>query len=85
MNTPDTLSAALREGNGIGALPMPSAVPALKSGTLVRVPGHQLRQLTTYVLYPARQYIGAKNRPVCWAFARGVVPQALAADQTELI
>ncbi|WP_206996006.1 LysR family transcriptional regulator [Trinickia mobilis] len=84
VNLPDALSGALREGKGIGALPMPSAVPALKSGELVRVlPDHQLQRLTAYALYPSRQYLDAKIVTFV-EFLREVVPQALAADQAEL-
>ncbi|WP_207000560.1 LysR family transcriptional regulator [Trinickia mobilis] len=84
VNLPDALSAALQEGEGIGALPMPSAVPALKSGSLVRVlPDHQLQKLTAYVLYPSRQYLSAKIVTFV-EFLREVVPQALAADQAAL-
>lgn len=84
VNIPDALSVALREGKGIGALPMPSAVPALKSGSLVRVlPDHQLQQLTAYVLYPSRQYLSAKIGTFV-EFLREAVPQALATDQAAL-
>lgn len=84
VNIPDVLGAALREGKGIGALPMTAAVPALKSGSLVRVlPGHQLQELTAYVLYPSRQYLDAKIGTFV-EFLRNLVPQALAADQAAL-
>jgi hypothetical protein len=80
VNLADALSAALRESKGVGALPMSSAVPALRSGSLVRVlPGYHLQKLTAYVLYPSRQYLDAK----VWTFVeflREVVPQALVAD-----
>jgi DNA-binding transcriptional LysR family regulator len=84
VNIPDALSVALQEGKGIGALPMPSAVPALKSGSLVRVlPGHQLHELTAFVLYPSRPYVSAKIGTFV-EFLREAVPQALASDQAAL-
>ncbi|MEX3967557.1 LysR family transcriptional regulator [Paraburkholderia sp. EG286B] len=84
VNTPDALVTALRECRGIGALPMPSAVPALKSGVLVRVlPRYQLQTLNAYVVYPSRQYLSAKAGTFV-EFLREVVPQALAADHTAL-
>jgi len=84
VNIPDGLSAALREGKGIGAMPISSAVPALKNSSLVRVlPGHQLQRLTAYVLYSSRQYLDAKIGTFV-EFLRDTVPQALAADQATL-
>lgn len=84
VNVPDALNAALLASKGIGALPMQSAVPALKSGVLARVlPGHQLQRLTAYVVYPSRQYLSAKVGTFV-EFLRDVVPQALAADETAL-
>jgi DNA-binding transcriptional LysR family regulator len=81
VNIPDALRAALQEGKGIGALPISSAIPALKSGSLIRVlPGYQLHKLTAYVLYPSRQYLSAKIGTFV-EFLREVVPRALAADQ----
>jgi DNA-binding transcriptional LysR family regulator len=84
VNIADALGAALRESKGIGALPMTSAVPALRSGSLVRVlPGYQLQKLTVYVLYPSRQYLDAKIGTFV-EFLREVMPQALVADQAAL-
>jgi DNA-binding transcriptional LysR family regulator len=84
VNLPDALGTALRECKGIGALPMPSAVAALKSGSLVRVlPEYQLQTLNAYVVYPSRQYLSAKVGTFV-EFLREVVPQALAADHAAL-
>ena len=84
VNIPDALSTALRECKGIGALPMSSAAPALKSGSLVRVlPDYQLQTLTAYVVYPSRQYLSAKVGTFV-EYLRETVPQALAADHAAL-
>jgi DNA-binding transcriptional LysR family regulator len=84
VNIADALGAALREGKGIGALPMSTAVPALRHGTLVRVlPEHRLQTLTAYAMYPSREYLDAKIRTFV-DFLREVVPQNLAADEAAL-
>ncbi|MFD1561091.1 LysR family transcriptional regulator [Paraburkholderia silviterrae] len=84
VNVPEVLGTVLQEGKGIGALPMPSAVPLLKSGALARVlPNHQLQKLTGYVQYPSRQYLDAKVRTFV-EFLREIVPPALASDHAAL-
>jgi DNA-binding transcriptional LysR family regulator len=84
VNIPDALGTALSEDRGIGALPMSSAVPALKSGSLVRVlPDYQLQTLTAYVVYPSRQYLSAKIGTFV-EYLRETVPAALAADHAVL-
>ncbi|KAA1003682.1 LysR family transcriptional regulator, partial [Paraburkholderia panacisoli] len=84
MNLPDALSAALREGVGIGALPTPTAMPALSSGALVRVmPEYRLQKLNAYALYASRQYLDAKIRTFV-DFLREAVPKALAEDEAAL-
>ncbi|MBC8745983.1 DNA-binding transcriptional LysR family regulator [Paraburkholderia sp. WC7.3g] len=84
VNAIDALSVALRAGVGIGSLPMATAMPALRSGALVRVlPDYQLQNLTAYVLYASRQYLDAKIGTFVH-FLREAVPQALAADKTAL-
>ncbi|RQR40238.1 LysR family transcriptional regulator [Burkholderia sp. Bp9143] len=84
VNVPDALGAALRDGIGIGALPLSTALPALRSGVLARVlPEYQLQTLTAYVLYPSRQYLDAKIRTFV-DFLREYVPEALDADKVAL-
>jgi DNA-binding transcriptional LysR family regulator len=84
MNLPDALSVALREGVGIGALPMSTVLPALHSGALVRVlPEYRLQKLTAYALYASRQYLDAKIRTFM-EFLREAVPKALAEDEAAL-
>ncbi|MGF6915854.1 DNA-binding transcriptional LysR family regulator [Paraburkholderia sp. 40] len=84
VNAIEALSVALREGVGIGSLPMATALPALRSGALIHVlPDYQLQKLTAYVLYASRQYLDAKIKTFV-DFLREVVPQALAADHAAL-
>ncbi|MFL9998222.1 LysR family transcriptional regulator [Paraburkholderia sediminicola] len=84
VNVADALAVALREGVGIGALPMATALPALRSGALIRVlPDYHLQKLTAYVLYASRQYLDAKIRTFV-EFLREFVPEALMADQAAL-
>jgi DNA-binding transcriptional LysR family regulator len=75
---------AIREGMGIGVLPMSSALPALRAGTLVRVlPQYTMQELTVFALYPSRQYLDAKIRT--WIeFLRETMPAKLAADAESL-
>jgi DNA-binding transcriptional LysR family regulator len=84
MNLPDALGVALRAGAGIGALPMSTVLPALHSGTLIRVlPEYRLQKLTAYALYASRQYLDAKIKTFM-DFLREAVPKALAEDEAAL-
>jgi DNA-binding transcriptional LysR family regulator len=84
VNVPDALGAALREGVGIGALPMSTAFSALDSGALVRVlPEYWLQSLDVYVLYASRQYLDAKIGKFV-DFLREFIPGALARDRDAL-
>ena len=71
-------------GARLVALPMSSALPALASGSLVRVlPDYRLQKLTVYTLYASRQYLDAKIRTFV-DFLRECVPEMLAADEAAL-
>lgn len=84
VNTADALSGALREGAGIGVLPMSTAVPLLRDGSLLRVlPDQQIQGLTVYALYASRQYLDAKIRTFV-DFLGVFIPQALAVDEAAL-
>ncbi|WP_258399195.1 substrate binding domain-containing protein, partial [Burkholderia multivorans] len=62
-NTAESLALAIRDGIGIGMLPLYAAIDALSDGTLVRVlPAHILQKMNVYALYPSRRYIDAKVR-----------------------
>ncbi|MEM5318273.1 LysR family transcriptional regulator [Paraburkholderia sp. JHI869] len=85
VNVPDALGSALRQGIGIGALPLSTALPALRAGALVRVlPEYQLQKLTAYVLYASRQYLDAKIRTFI-DFVREQIPVALETDNKTLM
>ncbi|WP_277183496.1 LysR family transcriptional regulator [Caballeronia sp. BR00000012568055] len=84
VNVADAMVAAIGAGMGIGVLPMSSALPALRAGTLVRVlPQYTMQELSVYALYPSRQYLDAKIRT--WVeFLREALPDTLAADTESL-
>ncbi|HZG22845.1 MAG TPA: LysR family transcriptional regulator [Herbaspirillum sp.] len=61
VNVAEAMLTAVREGMGIGVLPIYSAVDALRAGTIERVlPQHRLQNMGVYALYPSRQYLDAK-------------------------
>ncbi|ALS58734.1 LysR family transcriptional regulator [Pandoraea norimbergensis] len=79
VNTADSLAAALISGCGVGPVPLLSALPALRSGALVRVlPDYELQGTNVYAVYASRLYLDAKVKS--WIeFLRVFVEQALAA------
>jgi DNA-binding transcriptional LysR family regulator len=84
VNVAEALSGALREGVGIGALPMSTAVPAMRNGSLLRVlPEYRLQKLTVYAMYASRQFLDAKIRTFV-DFLKESIPEALAADEAAL-
>lgn len=61
VNVAEAMLAAVREGMGIGVLPIYSAVDPLRAGSIVRVlPQHRMQHMGVYALYPSRQYLDAK-------------------------
>ncbi|WP_296659346.1 LysR family transcriptional regulator [Paraburkholderia sp.] len=84
VNNPEALALAIREGMGIGPLPVPVALPGLANGTLVRVlPTHRLQKLNIYALYASRRYLDAKIRTFV-EFLRAKVPAVLAEQEAAL-
>ena len=84
VNNPEALALAIREGMGIGPLPVPVALPGLADGTLVRVlPTHTLQKLNIYALYASRRYLDAKIRTFV-EFLREKVPLVLAEQEAAL-
>lgn len=79
-NTAESLALAIRDGIGIGMLPLYSAIDALRDGTLVRVlPRHILQKMNVYALYPSRRFVDAKVRT--WVETlRAQVPEMIARD-----
>ena len=84
VNVSEALAEAIREGMGIGPLPISVALPALRDGSLVRVlPEHHLRANNVYALYASRRYLDAKIKTLV-EFLREQVPLSLAAQEHEL-
>jgi len=84
VNVAESLVVAIREGMGIGMLPLHAAVEGLRDGTLIRVlPDYTLLNLNIYALYPSRQFVDAKTRT--WVdFLRLHVPETIARDRATL-
>ncbi|MBP0589675.1 LysR family transcriptional regulator [Paraburkholderia sp. LEh10] len=84
VNSADALAVALKDGIGIGAVPMSTAAPALRDGSLVRVlPGYRLQPLNAYALYTSRRYLDAKIKAFV-EFLRDVIPQMLESHEADL-
>ncbi|MFP3247859.1 MAG: LysR family transcriptional regulator [Paraburkholderia sp.] len=84
VNVAEALAEAIREGMGIGPLPISVALPAMRDGSLVRVlPEHHLRANNVYALYASRRYLDAKIKTFV-EFLREQVPVSLAAQDREL-
>lgn len=84
VNVAEALAVAVREGMGIGGLPLYSAIGGLRSGQIVRVmPEYRSHVMNIYALYASRQYLDAKIRT--WVdFLRDALPTTLAADEAAL-
>ncbi|MEM5345731.1 LysR family transcriptional regulator [Paraburkholderia azotifigens] len=80
VNIAESLIVAIREGIGIGMLPLYAAIDGLRTGSLVRVlPEYTLQKMNIYALYPSRKFIDAKTRT--WVeFLRTHLPQVIARD-----
>jgi DNA-binding transcriptional LysR family regulator len=84
VNVAEALAEAIREGMGIGPLPVSVALPGLRDGTLVRVlPRHRLRTHNIYALFASRMYLDAKIKTFV-EFLREMVPLALAEQDREI-
>ena len=84
VNIAESLAVAIREGMGIGVLPVYAAIEGLRNGTLVRVlPQHKLQKTNVYALYPSRKFVDAKTKT--WVeFLRSHLPEVIARDMTLL-
>ncbi|WP_321938315.1 LysR family transcriptional regulator [Paraburkholderia sp. J8-2] len=84
VNIAESLAVAIREGMGIGMLPVYAAIDGLRNGTLVRVlPQHILQKVNVYALYPSRKFVDAKTKT--WVeFLRAHLPQVIARDMALL-
>ncbi|CAG9213282.1 substrate binding domain-containing protein [Paraburkholderia caribensis] len=77
VNIAEAMASVLRDGVGIGALPLWTALPWLRDGTLTRVlPTYRLNEMQIHALYVSRAYLDAKIRS--WIdFMRESIPQVL--------
>lgn len=84
VNVAEACAVAVREGMGVGLLPIYSAISGLRSGELEWIlPEYRSQEMNVYALYPSRQYLDAKIRT--WVeLLREHLPSTLAKDQTEL-
>jgi DNA-binding transcriptional LysR family regulator len=84
VNIAESLIVAIREGMGIGMVPLYAAISGLRDGTLVRVlPDYTLQKMNVYALYPSRKFIDAKTRT--WVeFLRTHLPKVIARDEALL-
>lgn len=84
VNIAESLVVAIREGMGIGMLPLYAAIDGLRDGSLVRIlPQYTLQRMNIYALYPSRKFIDAKTRT--WVeFLRTHMPKVIARDEALL-
>jgi DNA-binding transcriptional LysR family regulator len=84
VNIAESLIVAIREGMGIGMVPLYAAISGLRDGTLVRVlPEYTAQKMNIYALYPSRKFIDAKTRT--WVeFLRTHLPKVIARDEALL-
>jgi DNA-binding transcriptional LysR family regulator len=83
VNVAEALVEVIREGMGIGPLPIPVALPGLRDGTLLRVlPDLRLRANNVYALYASRHYLDAQIKTSV-EFLCERVPIALADQERE--
>jgi DNA-binding transcriptional LysR family regulator len=84
VNVAEALAEAIREGVGIGPLPVPVVLGGLRGNTLVRVlPQHRLRATNVFAFYASRRYLDAKIRTFV-EFLRNAVPPAIAERECEV-
>ena len=84
VNIAESLAVAIREGLGIGMLPLYAAVEGLCNGSLVRVlDQHILQKTNIYALYASRRFVDAKTRT--WIdFLRTYLPAMIERDEAVL-
>jgi len=84
VNIAESLVVAIREGMGIGILPLYAAIDGLRDGSLVRVlPDHTLQHTNLFALYASRKFVDAKTRT--WVeFLRAHLPDVIARDEALL-
>ena len=85
VNVAEAMAVAVREGMGVGLLPIYSAIRGLRSRELVPVlPEYKSQEMNVYAIYPSRQLLDAKIRT--WVdLLRETLPTLLAGDQAEVL
>jgi len=80
VNIAESLIVGIREGMGVGMLPLYSAIDGLRNGYLTRVlPEYTLQKMNVFALYPSRKFVDAKTRT--WVeFLRTHLPEVIARD-----
>ncbi|MEM5447959.1 LysR family transcriptional regulator [Paraburkholderia guartelaensis] len=84
VNVAEAMAVAVREGMGVGLLPIYSAISGLRSGELQWIlPEYKSQEMNVFAVYPSRQYLDAKIRT--WVeLLRESMPSTLARDHNEL-
>ncbi len=84
VNVAESMVVAIREGMGIGPVPIYSAIDGLSAGDFVRLlPEYRLQPMSLYALYASRQYLDAKIKT--WVDClREEIPKLLAHDAAVL-
>ena len=80
VNSPELMSAAVRDDMGIGAIPVYAMTQSLRDGSVERVlPDHRLLDLQIHALYSSRRYLDAKTG--AWLdFVQQDLPLRMSAD-----
>jgi DNA-binding transcriptional LysR family regulator len=84
LDNAEALAAAIRQGIGIGALPVHAALAGLSDGSLVRVlPDHTVGSREICAVHPSRRFVDARTR--AWLdMLRTYVPRALARNHEQI-
>jgi DNA-binding transcriptional LysR family regulator len=84
VNVAEALAEAIREGMGIGPLPLSLALQGFRDCKLVPVfPGRKLRANNIYALYASRHYLDAKIKTFL-DFIKRSVPLRLTQQELDL-
>jgi DNA-binding transcriptional LysR family regulator len=84
LDNAEALAAAIRQGIGIGALPVHAALAGLNDGSLVRVlPDHTIGSREICAVHPSRRFVDARTRT--WLdLLRTYVPLALERNHAQI-
>ncbi|TCF98647.1 LysR family transcriptional regulator [Paraburkholderia strydomiana] len=84
VNIAESLALAIREGMGIGILPVHTAIELLNMGVLARVlPQYRAAETNIYALYRSRKFVDAKIKS-CVDHLRAQLPGEIAQDHAVL-